>query len=114
MRSTLQMLHAVQTVHDQRIVHSDLKPANFLLVEGTLKLIDFGIASAIQNDATSVMRESQVGVVLATQSQRAPRGNTRLTRYLVARSPRSLAAGGNGQLHVARSINRHRRSGQRW
>ena len=57
------MLQAVQTIHDQRIVHSDLKPANFLLVEGTLKLIDFGIASAIQNDATSVMRENQIGTV---------------------------------------------------
>lgn len=55
-----QMLRAVHTVHDLRIVHSDLKPANFLLVEGQLKLIDFGIAKAIQNDTTSIARESQV------------------------------------------------------
>lgn len=32
------------------IVHSDLKPANFLLVKGNLKLIDFGIAAGIPND----------------------------------------------------------------
>jgi serine/threonine protein kinase len=51
----------VATVHAQRIVHSDLKPANFLLVEGQLKLIDFGIAKAIQADTTSIARESQVG-----------------------------------------------------
>lgn len=44
-----QMLHAVDTIHRERIVHSDLKPANFLVVEGQLKLIDFGIAKAIQN-----------------------------------------------------------------
>jgi len=43
-----QMLHAVDTIHRERIVHSDLKPANFLMVEGQLKLIDFGIAKAIQ------------------------------------------------------------------
>jgi len=44
-----QMLHAVDTIHRERIVHSDLKPANFLVVEGQLKLIDFGIAKAIQS-----------------------------------------------------------------
>lgn len=55
-----QMLRAVSDIHDLRIVHSDLKPANFLMVEGQLKLIDFGIAKAIQNDTTSIARESQV------------------------------------------------------
>lgn len=42
---------AVDTIHHERIVHSDLKPANFLVVEGQLKLIDFGIAKAIQSGA---------------------------------------------------------------
>ncbi|KAJ8903478.1 hypothetical protein NDN08_004585 [Rhodosorus marinus] len=57
-----QMLEAVHTIHEERIVHGDLKPANFLLVEGALKLIDFGIAKAIQNDdTTNIVRDSQVG-----------------------------------------------------
>ncbi|KAL4539201.1 hypothetical protein Ndes2526B_g02541 [Nannochloris sp. 'desiccata'] len=58
-----QMLQAVDTIHKERIVHSDLKPANFLVVEGQLKLIDFGIAKAIQSDTTSISRESQVGTL---------------------------------------------------
>ncbi|EFN53107.1 hypothetical protein CHLNCDRAFT_10750, partial [Chlorella variabilis] len=58
-----QMLQAVDTIHRERIVHSDLKPANFLVVEGQLKLIDFGIAKAIQSDTTSIARESQVGTL---------------------------------------------------
>jgi serine/threonine-protein kinase TTK/MPS1 len=49
-----QMLLAVRTIHEARIVHSDLKPANFLIVEGQLKLIDFGIAKAIQSGAYSL------------------------------------------------------------
>lgn len=53
-------LQAVHTIHEARIVHSDLKPANFLMVEGQLKLIDFGIAKAISSDTTSIARESQV------------------------------------------------------
>lgn len=55
-----QMLEAVNTIHEERIVHSDLKPANFLLVKGSLKLIDFGIAKAIMSDTTNIQRDSQV------------------------------------------------------
>lgn len=42
------------------IVHSDLKPANFVIVNASLKLIDFGIANSIQPDVTSIMKDSQV------------------------------------------------------
>ncbi|XP_063900090.1 uncharacterized protein LOC135119620 [Zophobas morio] len=54
-----QMLEAVQVIHNHRIVHGDLKPANFLFVEGRLKLIDFGIAKTIREDHTSAYRDSQ-------------------------------------------------------
>lgn len=57
-----EMLHCVAAVHAHDIVHSDLKPANFLLVAGRLKLIDFGIANAIDIDNTvNVHRETNVG-----------------------------------------------------
>jgi len=57
-----EMLECVGAVHDHEIVHSDLKPANFLLVSGRLKLIDFGIANAIEVDHTvNVHRDSHVG-----------------------------------------------------
>jgi serine/threonine protein kinase len=58
------MLEAVHTIHEERIVHSDLKPANFLFVKGVLKLIDFGIAKAIASeDTTNIYRENQIGTV---------------------------------------------------
>lgn len=46
------------------IVHSDLKPANFVIVNASLKLIDFGIANRIQPDVTSIMKDSQVRFLL--------------------------------------------------
>lgn len=62
-----QMVEAVNTIHEERIVHSDLKPANFLFVEGALKLIDFGIARAIHTeqapDHTNILRDHQVGTI---------------------------------------------------
>jgi serine/threonine protein kinase len=58
-----QMLQAVHAIHEENIIHTDLKPANFLLVEGALKLIDFGIAKAIPNDTTNIQREHQTGTV---------------------------------------------------
>jgi serine/threonine-protein kinase TTK/MPS1 len=57
-----EMLQCVAAVHNHDIVHSDLKPANFLLVQGQLKLIDFGIANVIDIENTvNVHRDSHVG-----------------------------------------------------
>ncbi|XP_057317492.1 dual specificity protein kinase TTK-like [Hydractinia symbiolongicarpus] len=58
-----QMLLAVSVVHEQGVVHADLKPANFLFVGSVLKLIDFGIADNIQANKTSVTREYQMGTL---------------------------------------------------
>lgn len=55
------MLEAVQVIHDENVVHTDLKPANFVLVKGHLKLIDFGISKAIANDTTNIGRDQQIG-----------------------------------------------------
>ncbi|XP_043116610.1 dual specificity protein kinase Ttk isoform X2 [Puntigrus tetrazona] len=57
------MLEAVHTIHKHGIIHSDLKPANFVIVDASLKLIDFGIANRIQPDVTSIMKDSQVGTL---------------------------------------------------
>ena len=56
-----EMLECVQAVHQHEIVHSDLKPANFLLLQGKLKLIDFGISNAIADDTVNVHREQHIG-----------------------------------------------------
>lgn len=64
------------------MIHSDLKPANFLLVCGRLKLIDFGIASSISSDATSVERAQAAGTY----------------SYI---SPEALTAGAGGYSHSA-------------
>ena len=56
-----EMLECVTSVHELNIVHSDLKPANFLLMQGRLKLIDFGISNAIADDTVNVHREQHIG-----------------------------------------------------
>ena len=56
-----EMLECVASVHAHDIVHSDLKPANFLLLQGRLKLIDFGISNAIQDNTVNVHREQHIG-----------------------------------------------------
>ena len=56
-----EMLECVRAVHAYDIVHSDLKPANFLLAQGRLKLIDFGISNTIQDHTVNVHRDQHIG-----------------------------------------------------
>ncbi|RUS90449.1 hypothetical protein EGW08_001790 [Elysia chlorotica] len=57
----LQMVTAVHAMHKEGVIHSDLKPPNFILVAGNVKLIDFGIANSIQQDSTSVIKDIKMG-----------------------------------------------------
>jgi len=45
------------------VVHSDLKPANFIWVGDKLKIIDFGIASRLQQDQTSIAVGNPKGTI---------------------------------------------------
>merc|ERR1719436_1008932 len=75
-----QMLEAVQVIHNERIVHSDLKPGNFLLVRGRLKVIDFGIAKRISNDTTNIMRDNSVGTLSYMAPEAIKQGQLKLGR----------------------------------
>lgn len=57
------MILAVQAVHEKRIVHSDLKLGNFVIVQGELKIIDFGISKQIEGDTVNVYEESIMGTI---------------------------------------------------
>ena len=58
---TRELLKCVKVVHDAGIVHSDLKPANFVVVRGILKIIDFGIADAVPDHTVNIYRNTQIG-----------------------------------------------------
>jgi serine/threonine-protein kinase TTK/MPS1 len=58
-----QMLECVETCHKHKVIHLDLKPANFVLVDSRLKLIDFGISKQVASDATSVITSAHVGTL---------------------------------------------------
>jgi len=56
----VQLVHAVQYLHKNKILHRDLKSSNvFVNKDGTLKLGDFGISKSL--DATSDMAATAVG-----------------------------------------------------
>jgi len=56
------MLEAVHFTHEEgNIVHTDLKPANFLMANGRLKLIDFGIAQKIPVGTIHIKRDAMIG-----------------------------------------------------
>lgn len=77
-----QICEALEYAHERGIVHRDLKPANVkITAEGTVKLLDFGLAKALEGDAESAdiansptitRMATQAGIVLGTAAYISP------------------------------------------
>src|SRR5215204_3335391 len=78
----VQIAEALQAAHDQGIIHRDLKPANVKLrPDGTVKVLDFGLAKALDSPSTINTSQSPtittpamtgMGVILGTAAYMSP------------------------------------------
>jgi serine/threonine protein kinase len=81
----IQVCKGVQHAHQKGIIHRDLKPSNVLVADGVPKIIDFGIAKAIDatqplGDATAVLTSHGVLGTPAYMSPEALSGDDLDTR----------------------------------
>lgn len=68
-----QICEAVQYAHRQLIVHRDLKPSNILVTkDGTVKLLDFGIAKMLDKNPDNNLALTQTGLRMMTPEYASP------------------------------------------
>lgn len=66
---TVQLLDILEAVHASGVIHRDIKPENlFLTSDGSLKLLDFGIAKA----EVEASQKTQLGITMGTPSFMSP------------------------------------------
>ncbi|MCC7054702.1 MAG: serine/threonine protein kinase [Gemmatimonadaceae bacterium] len=69
----LQVCSAVSAAHQKLVVHRDLKPGNILVTtDGTVKLLDFGIAKLMRDDLGLAETATQVGQRAFTPEYASP------------------------------------------
>ena len=68
-----QVCEAVHYAHQRLIIHRDLKPSNIMVTkEGTVKLLDFGIAKIMTQDADDQQLITQTGFSVMTPEYASP------------------------------------------
>ena len=79
-----QVSEALNYAHGRNVVHRDIKPSNLFLVDGQIKLVDFGLARQVTGEQLTMLENAGTAAYMSPEQMKGDKVDARTDEYALA------------------------------